>query len=208
MKIIFDDPTFSFEMLRTLSYAVEKGADIGECLKTGYRIKEGDEESWYREWLKIAEFTEKIAEKSLNGGHKVSAREAYLRTCNYYRCAEFFIHQDPDDPRIKELSSKSRKCFQKAGELYYPKFEVLEIPYESTTLPAYFIKADNTTQPRSTIIYTAGFDGTGEELYFARGAAAIRRGYNCLLFEGPGQGRVIRERKLKFRPDWEVVLPL
>jgi hypothetical protein len=41
MKIIFDDHTYSFEMLRTLSYTVEKGADIGECLNTGYRINEG-----------------------------------------------------------------------------------------------------------------------------------------------------------------------
>ena len=206
MKIIFDDPTYSFEMLRALSHTVENGADIGECLKTGYRIKEGDDESWYREWLKTAEFTEKIAEKSLNEGHKVSAREAYLRACNYYRCAEFFIHQDPNDPRILELSSKSRKCFQKAGELFQPKFEILEIPYENTTLPAYFIKADNSSQPRPTIIIHTGFDGTGEELYFDGGAAAIRRGYNCLLFEGPGQGRVIRESKIKFRPDWEAVV--
>ena len=205
MKIIFDDHTYSFEMLRTLSYTVEKGADIGECLNTGYRITDGDDESWCREWLKTAQFTEKIAEKSLTNEHKVSAREAYLRASNYYRTAEFFIHQDAEDPRILELSSKSSKCFQKAGELFQQKFEVLEIPYENTTLPAYFIKADN-SKPKPTIIIHPGLDGTGEELYFGGGAAAIRRGYNCLLFEGPGQGRVIRERELKFPPDWEAVV--
>ena len=205
MKIIFDDHTYSFEMLRTLSYTVEKGADIGECLNTGYRITDGDDESWCREWLKTAQFTEKIAEKSLTNEHKVSARETYLRASNYYRIAEFFIHQDAEDPRILELSSKSSKCFQKAGELFQPKFEVLEIPYENTTLPAYFIKADN-SKPKPTIIIYPGLDGTGEELYFGGGAAAIRRGYNCLLFEGPGQGRVIRERELKFPPDWEAVV--
>jgi len=26
------------------------------------------------------------------------------------------------------------------------------------------------------------------------------------LFEGPGQGRVIRSRKIKFRPDWEAAV--
>lgn len=206
MKIIFNDPIYSFEMLRTLSHTPYNGADIGECLNTGYRIKEGDDESWYREWLKTAEFSQKIAEKSLNDGHKVSAREAYLRASNYYRSAEFFIHQDPDDPRILELSNKSCKCFQKAGKLFQPEFEVLEIPYENTTLPAYFIKADDSSQPRPTIILHTGYDGTGEELYFDGGAAAARRGYNCLLFEGPGQGRVIRERKIKFRPDWEAAV--
>jgi dipeptidyl aminopeptidase/acylaminoacyl peptidase len=189
-----------------MSHTVYNGADIGECLNTGYRIKEGDDESWYREWLKTAQFTEKIAEKSLTKGHNVSARDTYLRASNYYRTAEFFIHQDPDDPRILELSSKSCECFQKAGELFQPKFEVLEIPYENTTLPAYFIKVDDSSQPRPTIVLHTGYDGTGEEMYFDGGAAAVRRGYNCLLFEGPGQGRVIREQKIIFRPDWEAAV--
>ena len=31
-----------------------KCEDIGECLFTVYRIKEGDFESWHTEWLKTA----------------------------------------------------------------------------------------------------------------------------------------------------------
>jgi dienelactone hydrolase len=39
--------------------------------------------------------------------------------------------------------------------------------------------------------------------------AALQRGYNCLAFEGPGQGSVIRLQQLPFRPDWErVVTPV
>ena len=33
-------------------------------------------------------------------GHKISAREAYLRASNYYRVAEFLL-MDPEDRRIK-----------------------------------------------------------------------------------------------------------
>jgi len=51
-----------------------------------------------------------------------------------------------------------------------------------------------------------GYDSTGEELYFMIAAAAIQRGYNCLTFEGPGQGALIREQHLPFRPDWEQVV--
>ncbi len=206
MKLIFEDPTYSFELLRAMAHAPYNGADIGEVLKTGYRIEEGNDESWYKEWLKTAEFTENIANNSLDGGHEVSAREAYLRASNYYRSAEFFIHEDPTDPRIIELGRKSRECFQRAGKLFEPQFEVMEIPYEKTTLPGYFLKSDVSDKPKPTIIIHSGFDGTGEELYFDGGAAAIRRGYNCLLFEGPGQGRVIREQNIKFRPDWEAVI--
>ena len=39
--------------------------------------------------------------------------------------------------------------------------------------------------------------------------AALRRGYNCLTFEGPGQGEVIREQGVPFRYDWEnVIIPV
>jgi alpha-beta hydrolase superfamily lysophospholipase len=58
------------------------------------------------------------------------------------------------------------------------------------------------------LILHSGFDGTIEELHGIAMAAA-RRGINCLTFEGPGQGRVIREQGLPFRPDWEhVVTPV
>jgi len=49
MKIAFQDPTFSFQLLRAMSGTYYKGADIGECLSTAYRIKEDDFESWYQE---------------------------------------------------------------------------------------------------------------------------------------------------------------
>jgi hypothetical protein len=47
MKIIFNDPTFSLQLLRAVIETYYKGSDIGECLSTAYRIKEGDFESWH-----------------------------------------------------------------------------------------------------------------------------------------------------------------
>ena len=34
----------------------------------------------------------------------------------------------------------------------------------------------------------------------------MERGYNCLTFEGPGQGGVIRKQGIPFRYDWEKVV--
>ena len=72
MKIVFQDPTFSFQLLRVIGETYYKGADIGECLSTAYRIKEGDFESWHQEWLKTAERVNKYAYESLAAGHTVS----------------------------------------------------------------------------------------------------------------------------------------
>jgi hypothetical protein len=213
MKIIFQDPAFSFQLLRTICSTYYGGADIGECLSTAYRIKEGDFESWYIEWLATAERVNKYGDNSLSAGHKVSAREAYFRAFNYYRNAEFFLHTNPQDPRIIETWQKSLDSFKKAAQLLPNPVEFVEIPYEGTSLPGYFYRVghDNnnhtsTAMPKPTLILHTGFDGTQEELYVTSVIAALSRGYNCLTFEGPGQGAVIRKQKIPFRYDWEKVV--
>ncbi|MFL6320443.1 MAG: alpha/beta hydrolase family protein [Nitrososphaeraceae archaeon] len=219
MKIVFQDPTFSLQLLRAIGETYYKGADIGECLSTAYRIKEGDFESWYTEWLNTAQRVHKYAENSLAAGYKISAHEAYLRASNYYRLAEFFL-MDPEDPRIQTTWGNSKECFRKAAELFSPPIvvEPVEIPYEQTTLPGYFYKIDDhyddddskdNKHPkprRPTLIAHDGFDSTLEELYTSAASPALERGYNCLTFEGPGQGGVIRKQKIPFRYDWEKVV--
>jgi pimeloyl-ACP methyl ester carboxylesterase len=213
MKIIFQDPAFSFQLLRTIGSTYYGGTDIGECLSTAYRIKEGNFESWYTEWLATAERVSKYGDNSLSSGRKVSAREAYLRAFNYYRNAEFFLHANPQDPRIIETWQKSIDSFKKAAQLFVPyKVEFVEIPYEGTSIPGCFYKVDDndtsspSSKPKPTLILHTGYDGTQEELYVTSVIAALDRGYNCLTFEGPGQGRVIRKQKIPFRYDWEKVV--
>lgn len=206
MRLVFEDDTFSFELLRTTSYASYGGADIGECLMTAYRIQEGNFESWYKEWNTTAKQIHNLADAALASEQKVSAREAYLRASNYYRTAEFFLHGNPEDPRILSTWENSRTTFIQACKLMDTPVEKVSIPYEGTSLTGYFYQADHSHASRPTLIIHGGYDSTGEELYFGGAAAAIQRGYNCLTFEGPGQGAVIREQQLPFRPDWEHVI--
>ncbi|MGA9717149.1 MAG: alpha/beta fold hydrolase [Acidobacteriaceae bacterium] len=64
--------------------------------------------------------------------------------------------------------------------------------------------ADHTLRP--TMVHVDGYDSNIQEMYFAHGAAALRRDYNCLLFDGPGQGRKLIRDGLPIRPDWENVV--
>jgi alpha-beta hydrolase superfamily lysophospholipase len=73
-------------------------------------------------------------------------------------------------------------------------------------LPEYLCLVDASGAKRPLLIVQTGFDGTKEELYFETAYFAVKRGYNVLLFEGPGQGEVIRIQKLPFRPNWETVI--
>ena len=86
-----------------------------------------------------------------------------------------------------------------------PAIEPVEIPFEGGSLPAYFLHADDTGTPKPTIVHVNGYDSNIQEMYFAHGPAAVRRGYNCLLVDGPGQGRNLIRDGSALRPDWETV---
>lgn len=206
VRLFFDDQDFDGQLLRALSYAAYGGADIGECVETAGRIKEGDRSSWYEAWTKTADRMKADAEESLKGRHTSSALRAYMRASNYYRAAEFYVRDDPQDPRSLQGWQSSHDCFAEAARLFDPPLEAVEVPYESTTLPGYFFRVDDSGERRPTVITMSGMDGYLEECYWSVAAAGLERGYNCLAFDGPGQGGVLREREVPFRPDWEAVV--
>ena len=206
MKVAFKDDSFAFEFVRNLGFTYYGGADLGEMMATAGKIKEGDFESWFTEWDKVGRRVLSRADAGLAAGHLESAREGYLRASTYFRTAEFYLHGNPADPRILSESRASQKAYAEAARLAGPTWEPVRIPYEGTTLPGYFYKVDNSGKPRPTLIFHGGFDSSVEELFFFGGAAAVRRGYNCLTFDGPGQGAPMREQKLLFRYDWEAVV--
>lgn len=206
MKFLFDDESFSFETLRAAGHATYGGADLGEIIATARDIQDGDEDSWLHSWKATAERVRATGEESLEKGHRVSAREAFLRASNYYRTAEFFRRENPvEDPEVRALSALSRDTFREAATLLDHPAEEIRIRYEDTTLPGYLFLVDDTGIPRPTVVYTNGFDSTVEESYFVVTVAALRRGYNVLAYDGPGQGSMLREQKLTYRADWEKV---
>ncbi|MFF7296807.1 alpha/beta fold hydrolase [Streptomyces sp. NPDC008265] len=201
-----DNIQFWYETLRSMSHIAYGGADFGEVVSTGERITEGDYDSWYTEWIATADRVAGEAEKALAAGHRISARDGFLRASNYYRSAEFFLHGNPCDARHDHAYDRSVTCFRAAAALFTPVIEPIEIPYEDTTLPGYFYRVDGSGTPRPTVIMHNGFDGTAEEMHFFGAMAAVERGYNVLVFDGPGMPGPRHHQGLVFRPDWENVI--
>src|SRR5262245_43148751 len=201
-----DDPQFWFETLRVIGAADYGGAQFGEAVMTASRIKAGDYDSWHDEWKATADRISREAEESLASGRRVSARDGLLRASNYYRNAEFFLHGDPADPRLGHAYERSVACFRRAAGLFDFPIEVVEIPYERSTLPGYFYRPDASSARRPLVIMHNGFDGSVEEMHFLGALAAVERGYNVLAFDGPGQFGPIHRQGLTFRPDWEKVV--
>jgi len=206
MRFIFDtDETFSFETLRTVGYTAYGGADIGEVITTAERIVPGDWESWYREWRALADRIAGIADACAADDHTASASSAYLRASNYYRTAEFFLRDDPwQDARLADTSARAIEMFRTAPEIQ-SRWARVRIPYEGIQLEGYYLNVSGDDRG-PTLLAHGGYDSTVEEMFFAVGEAARRHGWNCLIFEGPGQGSALRVHKMPFRYDWEAVV--
>ncbi len=192
--------------IRALMFALDGGADFGECVTTVSRVPNGDVDGWHREWVATGDRIAAIGDASAAAGFRVSAREAYYRACNYYRVSYLPLYGAPTDPQLVEAFDKETAVFLKGAALSDIPIEAVEIPFEGTTLPGYLVTVDDSGKLRPTIVHTNGYDSTIQEMYFAHAPAAIRRGYNVLLYDGPGQGRNLIKDGIHIRPDWENVV--
>jgi len=208
-----EDPSFHFEILRSLALTRNYGGDVAETLSTIAKIKPGDFEDWYREWRNLAlRVLSSIDEAKLSSYSPVTLRDVYFRASHYFFMSDFFLHGNPSDPRGKEAYDLWRLYFDKANAL-------LAIPGQHVSLPTghgfeipliiYRASQASASTPRPTLILGGGFDSNMEELFHVFGFPALERGYNVILYEGPGQPTLLHQQKVGFIHDWEkVVTPI
>lgn len=205
-RLILKDELLDAQLLRVAGSSIYGGADIGECVEAARRIKGTSLDSWYACWRELALRVAELARGEQEAGRTENARLAWLRACNYHRNAGVMLMTKPIDPRLIAANREQTEAFRAAAGLMESPPDVLEIPYEDSTLPGYFFRASTEPDRRATVILVGGYDGSAEELYFFNGAAALARGYNVLSFDGPGQGAALIQRGMTMRADWEHVI--
>ena len=120
----------------------------------------------------------------------------------YYRMSEFFMYDgDPD----------KKAYYEKATELFYQyyadyfegenaRIEKLEVPYEDVKLPVMHVLPDG--RSKGTILLHGGNDSYFEEFLFTV-LYLQEQGFEVYMFEGPGQGGVMRLQGMHFTHEWE-----
>ncbi|HOW53636.1 MAG TPA: alpha/beta hydrolase [Syntrophorhabdaceae bacterium] len=202
IKFHFNDTDMDFHFgTLVLGSAVNHGVEVGEAFYAASRIKDGDAASWQEEWYNLGIRAEARGEKSLAGGHRVSARDQFQRAAYYIRIS--LISMLPTDARFKERVLKMRGIMKKAAPLFDPPLEYFEVPFEGTVLPGYFRKAAAGAKPEKTLIMVGGGETFAEDLFFYIAPQTHDRGYNFMTVDLPGQGILPLEGKT-FRPDMNV----
>lgn len=207
MGLIFENDLHDEFGSSPLAYTPYGGADFGEVLAVARAVGNGDDAVFYDVWMTAADRLGSEAESAMVQGRRASARDLFLRASCFYSSSYRPLYGEPVDPRLVTAFRKQIDTFNKGLALSDIPIEPLRIPFENATLPAYLIPAiGQQNDPRPLVIQTNGYDATITDMYFGSAVAASRRGYHCLIFDGPGQGEMLIEHGARLRPDWETVV--
>jgi dienelactone hydrolase len=155
--------------------------------------------AWMEEWSREADRVAKIGDEADAAGNSITAGNQYMRAGNYYYSAERFI--PPGDEKLA-IYRKALRCYQGAMARLYPDIERVEVPYESQSLPAWFVKGRGQGK-RPTVVLFDGMDNAKEMSVIFAGLDLAKRGINTLAIDGPGQSEPLRLRGIPTRHDYE-----
>ncbi|MET8021935.1 alpha/beta hydrolase family protein [Streptomyces decoyicus] len=206
---LFKDPGFNFNGLLALGSSGYGAGEVGEVLTAVNTInKAGLSAQTYTETFRKLGDQLMAAPRGSRPGAQTTRFRA-LRAAQYYAQALFFV-LGSDTPGIEEqLYKAGRGAWDKFCGLCDPAPVTAHIPYGKTPLPVWFFRPDASGKRRPTVILTNGSDGQNVDMWTYGVPAALDRGWNALVYDGPGQGQLLFVDQVVFTPRWEtVVTPL
>lgn len=203
----FTDPILNEFASALMGLAPYGGADIGEVDLLISRVKDGDDDSFFEACSAAARVRIEEGDAAAVAGHTETAYDCYMRASLWLAMSYHPLYGTPVDPRLAEAFHLQMETFEKALRLGVVRAEPVDIPYEGTKLPAWFIRAPGHEEERRPVVLVGGgWDSTMTENHFGFGIAALARGYHVLLHDGPGQGKLLIDEGLTLRHDWDAVV--
>jgi pimeloyl-ACP methyl ester carboxylesterase len=178
-----DEANFNYQLNRVINW---DGGRLEDVQKVSSKIHNSDD--WKRELILLGD-------EAMKEGRTDNA-------IAYYRMSEFFMYDgDPD----------KRKYYEKATKLFYeyyadffegenPRIERYDVPYENVKLPVMHVVPYG--ESKGTILIHGGNDSYFEEFLFTV-LYMQEQGFEVYMFEGPGQGGVMRVQGMHFTHEWE-----
>lgn len=189
MSVQFQKGIYSFNPQSNFDFQLNRlvmwdGGDLDEVRAAGPRIRTS--EDWKRELIAL--------------GDRAAGEGRIENAIGYYRMSEFFMYDGDPDKKF---------YYQKAAQMFYDRYapvfasgevERLAAPYEDVLLPVLHAPAHG---PRRDIILLQGGNDSYYEEFFAPMRYLAENGFEVYLFEGPGQGGVVRLQGKHFTHEWE-----
>ncbi|MFF5447203.1 alpha/beta hydrolase family protein [Streptomyces sp. NPDC012888] len=207
---LFEDPAYNFNGLLALGASGAGSAEVGEVLTAVNAINAAgvSAQSYVETFRKLGD---RLLEPPPGApADDQTKRFRALRAAQYYGQALFFVLGSDDPGSEEQLYRAGRAAWDTFCGLCEPPPVTANVPYGTTPLPVWFFRPDASGgDRRPTMILTNGSDGQNVDMWTYGVAAALDRGWNALVYDGPGQGQLLFVDRVVFTPTWEkVVTPL
>jgi Prolyl oligopeptidase family len=202
----FSDSDFEAAALSAIGKAAQGTSDIGVVFRALSQIIDGDPASWLSVWSATGDDLASEADENKAAGKLRTAASLYLAAADAYARAIFFIDGLPNDDQLLPTFLRHRACWEAFVSASSGRHLPIAIPYEGDTMPGYLFRPDASGAKRPTLVITNGSDGSLSGLWAEGIKAALDRGWNAFVFDGPGQQSMLFERNVPFRHDWEAAL--
>lgn len=178
-----DEANFNYQLNRVINW---DGGRLEDVQKVAGKIHNSDD--WKKELILIGD-------EAMKEGRTDNA-------IAYYRMSEFFMYDgDPDKRRYYEKATKLfYEYYADFFEGDHPRIERYDVPYENVKLPVMHVVPDG--ESKGTILIHGGNDSYFEEFLFTV-LYMQEQGFEVYMFEGPGQGGVMRVQGMHFTHEWE-----
>ncbi|MGW1297997.1 alpha/beta hydrolase family protein [Streptomyces sp. NPDC002533] len=218
---LFDDPGFNFAGLLALGAAGMRASDVGEVLTAVNTINAAglDEQTFTDTFLALGDRLaapprrDRVGRGGGGGGreaHEQTRRFRSLRASQYYAQALFYVLGTDAPGREEAVYRAGRHGWDTFAGLCDPAAVTDRVPYDrKTSMPVWFFRPDTSKRRRPTVILTNGSDGQNVDMWTYGVGAALERGWNALVYDGPGQGELLFVHGVPFNGTWErAVSPL
>lgn len=220
---LFEQFDLSFGTLTAIGACAYRAAEFGEIATVVKRINDrgAGPLAYLEEYERQADRTAELAAAEEKAGHLLTARDAYLRSASYRAQALFYAlaRAGRDELEVaagggampaaaraleRAVYDAMRESWERAGALMTPAMECVAVEWDGgPPMPAWFMRPAEDDRRRPTVLFVNGSDGQAVEMWGAGIAAALERGWNALVFDGPGQGELLYRHDVGFAWEWE-----
>jgi pimeloyl-ACP methyl ester carboxylesterase len=174
------------------------GMSASQAFYAVHGIKDGDPDGWRKGFQAQGDQQLERAQEFIQNGQKLAAGQLCLGAAYAYRAA--IQYTDPTTANFDKRVQAMEKSFQQGIDLIGVPIRPIEVPFEQTTLPGYYLEQDE--QLRPLMMMVGGGDTFREDLFYFAGYPGWKRGYNVIMVDLPGQG-ITPERGQHFRVDMD-----
>ncbi|MFJ3925200.1 alpha/beta hydrolase family protein [Streptomyces sp. NPDC090022] len=203
---LFKDPGYNFSGLLALGASGAGAAEVGEVLTAVNAINTAglSAQAYVETFRRLGDQLLKAPPGAPPDDRTKQFRA--LRAAQYYGQALFFVLGSDDPGSEERLYRAGRGAWDTFCGLCEPAPVEAAVPYGTTPLPVWFFRPDTSDTPRPTVILTNGSDGQNVDMWTYGVPAALDRGWNALVYDGPGQGQLLFVDRVVFTPTWEKVV--